>query len=142
VTDFQWPIRIYYEDTDSGGVVYYANYLKYMERARTEWLRSLSIEQDELIQQKGVLFAVRKVEIDYLSAARFNDSLMVATEINEVSGASIEFKQTITKGSDNDVVIICHATIKIVSLQVDKFTPCALPTELAELKNKINNNEN
>jgi len=132
VTDFQWPIRIYYEDTDSGGVVYYANYLKFMERARTEWLRHLSIEQDELIRESGVIFAVRKVEIEYKFAARFNDSLMVSTEISKVSGVSIVFKQIITR--DKDSIIICEAVIKIVSLLVDSFKPCPLPDRL---KNKI-----
>ena len=133
MTDFQWPIRIYYEDTDSGGVVYYANYLKFMERARTEWLRSLSIEQDELKQQSDVLFAVRKVAIDYKIAARFNDSLLVTTKITKVSGASIELRQTITKESESTV--ICEADIKIVSVNATKFTPCALP---AVLTKKIN----
>ncbi|MFV2059227.1 MAG: tol-pal system-associated acyl-CoA thioesterase [Gammaproteobacteria bacterium] len=132
MTEFQWPIRIYYEDTDSGGVVYYANYLKFMERARTEWLRSLSIEQDELKQENDVIFAVRKVTIDYRIAARFNDSLLVATKIIKVSGASIEVRQIIKKVNESDV--ICAADIKIVSLNATKFTPCALPTVL---KNKI-----
>jgi len=133
VTDFQWPIRIYYEDTDSGGVVYYVNYLKFMERARTEWLRSLSIEQDELIDESDVLFAVRKVAIDYKIAARFNDLLLVTTKITKVSGASIEVRQTITK--DSKSTVICEADIKIVSLNATTFTPCALPEIL---KKKIN----
>ncbi len=129
---FRWPIRIYYEDTDSGGVVYHSNYLKFMEQARTEWLRSLSIEQDELIQQTGVLFAVQKLSIDYKSAARFNDALLVVTKLTKVSGASMELNQVIT--NDRESVIICVADIKIVSLQAMSFKPCALPKIV---KNKI-----
>ncbi|MEJ1469461.1 MAG: YbgC/FadM family acyl-CoA thioesterase, partial [Candidatus Sedimenticola sp. (ex Thyasira tokunagai)] len=75
--EFIWPVRVYYEDTDSGGVVYYANYLKFMERARTEWLRQLGFEQDELLEKEGILFAVRRVAVDYLRPARFNDELLV-----------------------------------------------------------------
>ncbi len=73
VIPFTFPVRIYYEDTDSGGVVYYANYLKFMERARTEWLRALGFEQDQLLEQEGVIFAVRSVTVDYNAPARFND---------------------------------------------------------------------
>ncbi|MDH5370471.1 MAG: YbgC/FadM family acyl-CoA thioesterase, partial [Gammaproteobacteria bacterium] len=76
---FLWPVRIYYEDTDSGGVVYYANYLKFMERARTEWLRSKGFEQDELIAKENVIFAVRSVQADYLLPARFNEEIVVNT---------------------------------------------------------------
>ena len=72
---FVWPVRVYWEDTDAGGVVYYANYLKFMERARSEWLRVLGFEQDVLRDDAGVVFVVRRVEIDYLSPARFNDQI-------------------------------------------------------------------
>ena len=79
VTDghFVWPVRVYYEDTDTGGVVYYANYLRFMERARTEWLRSLGFEQDALAREAGVIFAVRSAALEYLRPARFNDLLQV-----------------------------------------------------------------
>ena len=76
---FQWPVRVYYEDTDSGGVVYYANYLRFMERARTEWMRELGFEQDVLIREEGVIFAVRSAKVDYLRPALFNDELNVVT---------------------------------------------------------------
>ncbi|VAW91754.1 Tol-Pal system-associated acyl-CoA thioesterase [hydrothermal vent metagenome] len=129
MVEFNWPIRIYYEDTDSGGVVYHSSYLNFMERARTEYLRSLKIEQDELIQQQAVLFAVRKIEIDYIMAARFNDLLTVATTVTKIAGASIVFSQVITKADDSDV-IICKASVKVASLQVDSFKPCAIPEKL------------
>ena len=78
---FLWPIRVYYEDTDAGGVVYHANYLKFMERARSEWLRSLGIEQDELREQNGVIFAILSAQVDYLLPAKFNDELLVSSEV-------------------------------------------------------------
>ena len=86
---FEWPVRVYYEDTDAGGVVYYANYLKYLERARTEWLRHLGFGQDTLMRDAGIVFAVRRVEIDYLLPARFDDALLVELEIEEIGRASL-----------------------------------------------------
>ncbi|MGH1538662.1 MAG: YbgC/FadM family acyl-CoA thioesterase, partial [Gammaproteobacteria bacterium] len=91
---YVWQTRVYYEDTDAGGVVYYANYLKFMERARTEWLRSLGVEQDTLVDEMNVLFAVRSVSIDYKKPARFNDSLTVTAEPNALKPASILFKNS------------------------------------------------
>lgn len=82
--NFEWPVRVYYEDTDSGGVVYYANYLKFMERARTEFLRQLGFEQDQLISQDNIIFAVRSVQLDYLSPARFNDQLIITAQLVEL----------------------------------------------------------
>ena len=81
MTTFVWPARVYYEDTDAGGVVYYANYLKFLERARTEWLRALGFDQRDLMREAGILFAVRRVEIDYLLPARFDDELEVEAAI-------------------------------------------------------------
>ena len=75
---FVWPVRVYYEDTDSGGVVYYANYLRYFERARTEWLRALGFEQPELAQAQQVVFVVRSIAVEYLLPARFNDALNIS----------------------------------------------------------------
>ncbi len=82
--EFSWPIRVYYEDTDSGGVVYYANYLKFMERARTELLRSIGYEQDQLQRELGIIFAVRNANIHYKKPARFNDELKVITSISSL----------------------------------------------------------
>ena len=85
ITDnpFRMPLRVYYEDTDSGGVVYYANYLRFMERARTEWLRALGFEQDHLIRDEGILFAVRSASLEYHRPARFNDQLLVGVRLAE-----------------------------------------------------------
>ena len=93
---FVWPVRVYYEDTDSGGVVYYANYLKFMERARTEWLRHRGFEQDALLRDHRLLFAVRSLTVDYHRPARFNDQLEVVSEIAATGGASLTFVQTLS----------------------------------------------
>ncbi|HMM47462.1 MAG TPA: tol-pal system-associated acyl-CoA thioesterase [Thiobacillaceae bacterium] len=96
---FHWPVRVYWEDTDAGGVVYYANYLKFMERARSEWLRAQGFEQDALRDEAGVLFVVRRVEIDYLSPARFNEAIDVSVELHEAGRASLSVRQELTCGT-------------------------------------------
>ena len=121
--EFNWPVRVYYEDTDSGGVVYYANYLKFMERARTEWLRSFSIQQNSLRDQFGVIFAVRQVQIDYLLPAKFNDELVVITRVNKKGKASIIFEQTIVRNNE----VLAKANIKIACLDADLFKPVSMP---------------
>jgi len=133
---FHWPVRIYYEDTDSGGVVYYANYLKFMERARTEWLRHHGFEQDELIRSEGVIFAVRNVEADYLSPARFNDLLTVSASIVEQGRASLGFHQEVRREADNK--LLCQGRIKIVSLKSDTMKPCAIPQAINKIIEGMN----
>ena len=143
---FYWPVRVYYEDTDNGGVVYYANYLKFMERARTEWLRSLGLEQDRLINEQGIIFAVRSVQVDYLKPALFNQLLSVSAEIIETGKASLTFKQevvvdkknkaenSITKGGESEAVssdqILCRGQIKIACLDTSSMRPCAIPDSI------------
>jgi acyl-CoA thioester hydrolase len=123
--EFIWPIRVYYEDTDSGGVVYYANYLKFMERARTEWLRSLGFEQDQLAEQNGIVFAVRKVEMDFISPARFNDALEVKVGIVERKRASMTFRQEITNTSSGR--ILCSGKVQVASVDAATFRPRPIP---------------
>ncbi|MDH5601181.1 MAG: tol-pal system-associated acyl-CoA thioesterase [Gammaproteobacteria bacterium] len=123
---FLWPIRVYYEDTDSGGVVYYANYLKFMERARTEWLRAAGFEQDELIAKENVIFAVRSVQADYLLPAHFNEELVVSTRVIKKGKASISVEQLVQRDSDT----LCKATIKIASLSATDFKPAVMPDNL------------
>ena len=127
---FHWPCRVYYEDTDSGGVVYYANYLKYMERARTEWLRSFGLEQDKLIKDQGVIFAVRSVNVDYLKPARFNQLLSVSAEIFEFGKASITFSQEVSVDNssvDSPGEVLCQGQIKIACLDAISMKPQAIP---------------
>ena len=140
-TGFRWPVRVYYEDTDNGGVVYYANYLKYMERARTEWLRSLGLEQDKLADELDVIFAVRSVHLDYLKPARFNQLLDVSAEVVETGRASMTFnqevvvinniKETITEGVESQSTekedVLCRGQVKIACLDVNTMRPCAIP---------------
>ena len=124
-TEFTWPVRVYYEDTDSGGVVYYANYLRFMERTRTEWLRSLGFEQDRLLNDEGVLFAVRRAAVDFLSPARFNDRLLVSARITRRKKASLTFQQQITRQPDGQ--ILCSGEVQIVCVDSARFRPCAIP---------------
>jgi acyl-CoA thioester hydrolase len=95
---FVWPVRVYYEDTDAGGVVYYANYLRFCERARTEWLRSLGIGQRKLLAGDGLAFVVTRVEADYLRGAELDDELDVISTIMRFGAASLTFKQTVMRG--------------------------------------------
>ena len=125
---FSLPVRVYYEDTDSGGVVYYANYLKFMERARTEWLRSLGFEQDELRSSAGVLFAVRRAEIDFLRPALFNDRLRVTVGLATTGGASLTFEQAIFRDADDEVC--CTGRIKVACMDDRTLRPKRIPHHL------------
>ena len=128
-TKFIWPVRVYYEDTDAGGVVFYANYLKFFERARTEMLRAAGFEQDELIVKEGVLFAVRSVQVDYLLPARFNEQILVSAEVILAKKASITFEQLITRGDD----LLCTSMSRIACLDAKTMRPKAIPENLLEL---------
>jgi len=129
VTEFIWPVRVYYEDTDSAGVVYYANYLKFMERARTEWLRSLGFEQDELLKRDNILFAVRSINLDYLKPARFNDSLLVTARISARGHASLSFDQAVRR-EGREAEILCTGQVRIACLAADTLRPHALPPHI------------
>lgn len=106
-----FEIRVYYEDTDLAGIVYYANYLKFIERARTEWVRALGVDQAALKREAGIVFAVRRVEADYLRPARFDDLLTVTTALVEVGGARIVLDQAVLRGAERlfaaRVVLVC-----------------------------------
>lgn len=125
---FTFPIRVYYEDTDSGGVVYYANYLKFMERARTEYLRQFGYTYKGL-KADDLLFVVRSVQIDYLKPAKHDDLLHVITRITDIGKASIAFEQTIQSAQDENLVF-CVGNIKIVCVNAVIMQPCALPKSL------------
>jgi acyl-CoA thioester hydrolase len=125
VTGFQWRVRVYYEDTDSGGVVYYANYLRFMERARTEWMRACGFEQDMLRAEHGLLFAVRSAHVEYLLPARFNEQLDVGVEVQDVGRASLTFRQHVVRAED--LQLLCTGTLKIACVDVDSFRPKPIP---------------
>ena len=124
---FSWPVRVYYEDTDSGGVVYYANYLRFMERARTEWLRSLGIEQDQLVQREGLIFVVRHVDVNYLKPARFNDALSVTVAVHERGRASLTFAQQIVREDEGVTAELCRGQVKIACVDAVTMRPRAVP---------------
>ncbi|MDO9047662.1 MAG: tol-pal system-associated acyl-CoA thioesterase [Methylobacter sp.] len=124
--NFIWPVRVYYEDTDAGGVVFYANYLKFFERARTEMLRAMGYEQDELIANEGIIFVVRSVQIDYLSPARFNEQLQVSAKVSLAKKASLTFEQVITRGDD----VLCKGSVRIACLDAQTMRPKAIPETL------------
>ena len=126
---FYWPIRVYYEDTDAGGVVFYANYLKFFERARTEMLRALGFEQDDLIVKNGIIFAVRSIEVDYLRPALFNEQILVSAEVVLAKKVSVTFEQAITRGDD----VLCKSTVRIACLDARTLRPKEIPENLLEL---------
>lgn len=124
---FVHEIRVYWEDTDAGGVVYYANYLKFMERARTEWLRSLGFEQQVLRETYGVVFVVRRVEIDYLAPARLDDRLVVTSTPLEMTRTCLTVAQEIA--TDNPLT---RAKVQIVCIDPERFKPVKIPESLLE----------
>ena len=126
-------VRVYYEDTDAGGVVYYANYLKYVERARTEYLRELGFEQINLLENYGMVFIVRSVEANYLSPAFLDDLIEVETVIEKVNHASLIFTQKIVNIDKSTVLF--NAIVKVVSVFNNNLKPCALPQEILEKLN-------
>jgi acyl-CoA thioester hydrolase len=123
---FSIPCRIYWEDTDAGGVVYYANYLKFMERCRTDWLRALGIDQQRLRADRLLQFAVVRVTVDFLRPAVLNDEVLVTAELERLSGATITFRQTIMRG---DVQLI-DANIRAACLDSGTLKPRPIPKDL------------
>ena len=124
---FLWPVRVYYEDTDAGGVVYYANYLKFIERARTEWLRAEGYEQTDLAQRYGVVFVVRSAAIDYLKPARFNDTLHVTVELIKVGAGHIDLLQRVMREDE----LIAKAAVKVACVGLRTLRPVRIPQCLA-----------
>ncbi len=123
---FNWNARVYYEDTDAGGVVYHARYLAFFERARTEMLRQLDISQQKLLQE-GIAFVVKKMDISYNFPARLDDMLTISTKVEQIRKASIIFKQTILNQNEQ---IISNADVVIACVNMTKMKPCALPKSL------------
>ncbi len=125
---FRWPIRVYYEDTDAGGVVFHARYLCFMERARTERLRRAGFELDQLQREQGILFVVRAAEVEFLKPARFNEVLEVTAELMEVRAASVYFEQRIYRGEE----LLCRGVVRVVVVDAGAFKPRIVPPFLIE----------
>jgi acyl-CoA thioester hydrolase len=127
---FAWPARIYWEDTDAGGIVYYANYLKFMERARTEWLRAISVEQIQLKEEHGLIFVVVDLQAHYRKPARYGDLLQVTCAVHETSRASLTFQQEIYR-ERLDGELLLESQVRVACLDAVKYKPRALPADVA-----------
>ena len=129
---FVWPIRVYYEDTDSGGVVYYANYLKFMERARTEWLDAHGVPLAELERAHGVVFVVTRAEIDFRGAARLGDRLEATVAFEPSGRAQMVARQSVRRGGE----VLVEGVVRLACLARDGWKPARVPHELACLMEK------
>lgn len=125
--EFRVSLRVYYEDTDAAGIVYHANFLKFMERARTEWLRSLGFEQDQIAREHGIGFVVRRAELDYLRPARFNDELGAIVRVHRCGKASVDFKQDILAA---DGTLLCAGSIRVGSVNLRRMAPQPMPESI------------
>ncbi len=120
---FSFPIRIYYEDTDAGGIVYYANYLKFFERARTEWLRHLGIEQDRLASEQQIIFVVRRADLNLRHPARFNDLLQTKLQLRERKKVRVILDQSLWR----DDLCLCTSAVEVAAVHRDTFKPLIFP---------------
>lgn len=125
---FTWTVRVYYEDTDAGGIVYYANYLKFFERARTEWLRSLGIHQQDLLSTEAAAFVVRSASVEYLGAARLDDQLTLNLSIEKLGRASVQFAQQAWRGE----TLLASANVKVGCVDAATLRPRSIPDIAAD----------
>ena len=124
---FQLPVRVYYEDTDAAGVVYYANYLKFMERARTEWLAALGFPLAEFERQHGVVFVVHRCEIDFLQPARLNDALAVTVEVEHRGASRLVARQQVRRAE----AVLTSARVTLACVDTERWRPVRIPAPLA-----------
>jgi acyl-CoA thioester hydrolase len=123
---FMLPVRVYWEDTDAGGVVYHARYVAFCERARSEWMRACGYGQEGLRQSHGVMFAVRAMTLDFLKPARLDDALDVGVELTQCRRASLVFRQDVRRGDE----LLLTATVRVAALDAASFRPCPIPPAL------------
>ncbi len=123
---FAAGFSIYWEDTDAGGVVYYANYLKFMERCRTDWLRAMQVDQQQLLATRHLQFVVVNVSVDFLRPAVLHDEILVTAELERLRGATIHFKQTVMRGDEQ----LIDASVRVACLDSRTLKPCAIPADL------------
>lgn len=124
-----WPVRVYYEDTDSGGVVYHSNYLNFMERARTEWLRSLKINQQTLKDELNLLFVVHQIDIKFIKPAIFNDLIEVETTLKQITPVRVKLEQHIKRQSD----LLISASVEVVGVNARTLKPVRIPQQIKSL---------
>jgi acyl-CoA thioester hydrolase len=128
---FEWPLRVYYEDTDAQGVVYYANYFRFMERARTEWLRALGVDQVALMREERRIFVVTRTQADFLVPARFNDEIVVTARLAGLSRASFDIEQNIYRdGLDGELLL--RGSVQAAYLNADTLRPTRVPASIFE----------
>jgi acyl-CoA thioester hydrolase len=133
VSVFSWAVRVYWEDTDGGGIVYYANYLRFLERARTEWLRSLGYSQQALAREPGIVFAVANLTVEYRRPARLDDELIISCEPQGERAAAMRFVQRIyRRGSNADETLLVEANVRVVCVDARTLRPKRLPDFLIE----------
>ena len=123
---FAASFSVYWEDTDAGGVVYYANYLRFLERARTDWLRAMAVDQQRLRSERGLQFVVVSINVDFLRPAVLHDEILVTAELNRLAGATIHFKQTIMRGEEQ----LIDAAVRVACLDSGTLKPRAIPKDL------------
>ena len=123
-SEFRFPIRVYYEDTDAAGIVYHANYIKFMERARTEWLRALGFDQRAIAREHGIAFVVRSANVEFLRPARFNDQLFATCALQRLGWASVEFRQTVI---DEHGTLLSTGDIRVGSVNFHRMQPQRMP---------------
>ncbi len=128
---FQWPVRVYYEDTDAQGVVYYANYFRFMERARTEWLRALGVNQERMLNDERRMFVVTKTELEFLVPAQFNDELVVTARLDGLTRATFGIEQNIYRGGLHGT-LCCRGGVRAALLNADTLKPQRVPASLFE----------
>jgi acyl-CoA thioester hydrolase len=124
---FAWPVRVYWEDTDAGGVVYHASYVRFLERARTEWMRTQGVDQMAFKKDTGLVFLVRDMQLDFLRPALLDDELSVTVEVKERRAASILFTQTITRADGSCLI---RASVRVACVDLQCMRPAAIPADL------------
>jgi len=128
---FEWPLRVYYEDTDAQGIVYYANYFRFMERARTEWLRALGVDQVAMLENERRMFVVVSTHATFVTPARFNDSIVVTARLAGLTRASFDIEQNIYRES-RDGELLLKGGVKAALLDADTLRPSRVPASLFE----------
>ncbi len=128
---FTWPVRIYHEDVDTMGIVYYANYLRFYERARTEHLRAAGFQQDDLMNELGIMFVVRTVKLDYLLPAKYSDLLTITSETTSFKRSSFHFAQKIYRTNEEEITLN-QATVTVVCVDTKTLRPCSIPDTILQ----------
>ena len=127
-TPFRLQVRVYWEDTDAAGIVYYANYLRFLERARTEWLRAKGYDQHELARRHGIVFVVRSIALDFLKPARLDDDLVVSASLAQISAAALDLEQRIERAG----TCLAAGEVKLACVRIAAFQPARIPRELRD----------